>query len=245
VLTFLTALATGALAGLVSLPHCVAMCGPYAAFACAAGGPGSGTTARFLVGRAVGYSILGAIVGGSGSVVVGWLPPRWASVALAATLALGMLSLAWRLVRSPTPEAALVPLRRSRTSATPSAPAAPSGTDAAPTRASGLSRIRGSSGVLGALMALFPCGALYAALLVAAGTASAWTGAGAMLGFALSSSVALGASGWVARLSSTMDLHTRRVLGAALIVGAIVLVVRPLTSEPHQPAVCHTAGNAP
>jgi hypothetical protein len=66
-----------------------------------------------------------------------------------------------------------------------------------------------------------------------------------MLGFALSSSVALGASGWVARLSSTMDLHTRRVLGAALIVGAIVLVVRPLTSEPHQPAVCHTAGNAP
>jgi sulfite exporter TauE/SafE len=94
-------------------------------------------------------------------------------------------------------------------------------------------------------MAVFPCGALYAALLVAAGTASAWAGAGAMLGFALGSSVALAASGYVARLSSTMDLHTRRVLGAALIVGAIVMVVRPLASAPDEPAACHAPAEAP
>jgi sulfite exporter TauE/SafE len=90
-------------------------------------------------------------------------------------------------------------------------------------------------------MTFFPCGALYAALLVAAGA-----GAGAMLGFALTSSLALGASGWVARLSSTMDLHTRRVLGAALVVGATVLVVRPLASDPHRANVaCHLEGRGP
>jgi sulfite exporter TauE/SafE len=95
-------------------------------------------------------------------------------------------------------------------------------------------------------MTFFPCGALYAALLVAAGTASPWAGAGAMLGFALTSSLALGALGWVARLSSTMDLHTRRVLGAALVVGAIVLVVRPLASDPHRANVtCHLEGRGP
>lgn len=240
-LSFLTALATGVLAGLVSLPHCVAMCGPYAAFACASGGPRSGATARFLVGRALGYVALGAFVGGSGSVVAGWLPPRWASVALAATLALGMLSLAWRLVRSTDRATPLVPLRRSRATGPAPSPQAKPG-DESP-RAGW--RLRAGAGVLGALMAVFPCGALYAALLVAAGTASAWTGAGAMLGFALSSSVSLGASAWVARISSTMDLHTRRVLGAALVVGAIVLVVRPLASAPEAPATCHVPAEAP
>jgi sulfite exporter TauE/SafE len=75
VLTFFTAIATGGLAGLVSIPHCVAMCGPYAAFACTARRRSSGTTAPFLAGRGVGYVFLGAIVGGSGGLAVGWLPP--------------------------------------------------------------------------------------------------------------------------------------------------------------------------
>ena len=242
-LTFLTAIATGALAGLVSLPHCVAMCGPYAAFACTAGVRRSGTTVRFLAGRAFGYVALGAIVGGTGSVVVSWLPPRWASVALAVSLALGMLSLAWRLVRTDKRES-LVPLRRSRLDGTPALDAATARPSApAPPRA--WSALLASAPALGALMAVFPCGALYAALLVAAGTASAWTGAGTLLGFALTSSLALGASGWIARLSTTMDAHTRRVLGAALIVGAIVLVARPLAAPTNAPATCHQQGQAP
>lgn len=241
-LTFLTALATGALAGLASLPHCVAMCGPYAAFACAGGQ--SAPTARFLAGRTFGYSLLGAIVGGSGSVVVSWLPPRGASLALAITLALGMISLAWRLLRSPRRAERLVPIRRSRSTERPLADAAAPEAPGAHERP--LARLLASAPALGALMAIFPCGALYAALLVAAGTGTAWTGAGTMLGFALASSVALGASGWIGRLSATMDTHTRRVLGAALIVGAIVLVVRPLTTAPDEPPeACHPAGQAP
>jgi sulfite exporter TauE/SafE len=89
-------------------------------------------------------------------------------------------------------------------------------------------------------MALFPCGALYATLLIAAGTSSAWRGAAVLTGFAVVSAVGLGASAAISRVAVRVDSHTRRALGAALAIGAIVLVLRPLTSsEPtHAAATC-------
>lgn len=245
-LVLFTALATGALAGLMSLPHCVAMCGPYAGFACAVGGPehASQRALRFLTGRVVAYALLGALVAGTGGVATSWLPPEWASIALAASLALGMISLAWRLVRPAAPvKTSLVTLRvpSPRTSALTAreVPDAPARARTEPRLAA---RIATSATGLGALMGLFPCGALYAALLVAAGTGSALTGGATLIGFALTSGLALGLSGWVARVSSAMDLHTRRVLGLALIVGAVILVVRPLTSDEGAAPTCHTPG---
>jgi len=248
VLVLLTALATGALAGIVALPHCVAMCGPYAGFACASTG-GDATRAAaprtpwYLGGRAAGYATLGAIAGGTGGVADTLLPPTWATVLLAALLAGGMLALAWRLARSDRAAATLVTL-------------GPRRPERAPLRAPGVALQRGLTravtvasrypAVLGLLMASFPCGALYAALMVAASTASAWAGAASMLGFALTSGVALGLSGWIARASVALDRHTRFALSAALVVGAVILVARPLllVGEDEPPTCDHGATSA-
>lgn len=241
-LVLFTALATGALAGLVALPHCVAMCGPYAGFACA--GPG-GTSAsrmdralRYLGGRLAGYAVVGAVAGGTGGVAQAALPPSWAAVLLAVMLAGGMLSLAWRLARTER-QTGLVAL-------TPRRPEPGMGARAAESIQTWLASAVGlasrSPTLLGLVMATFPCGALYAALLVAASTASPWAGAASMLGFGLTSSAALGISGWIASASVALDRHTRLALSVALVLGAVVLVARPLlVLGTEAPAVCeHT-----
>lgn len=244
-LVLFSALVTGAVAGVMALPHCVAMCGPYAAFACTAGGEsgrGARADVRYLGARSIAYASLGAGAGATGDLVRGWLPPTWASVLLACTLALGMVSLALRLVRAERVERRadqLVQLRVARASA-------PRPTTAIRDLATRLVTTASTSPVLlGALNALFPCGALYAALMVAAATASPWAGTASMLGFSVTSAFALGISGWVARASMSLDRHTRLALGAALVVGAVVLVVRPfLATSPGEAPACHTTSGA-
>jgi sulfite exporter TauE/SafE len=237
-LVLLSALLTGALAGAMALPHCVAMCGPFAAFACA------GSTedrvrdradVRYLGARSLGYAALGAVAGGSGGLASAWLPPTWASVLLAVTLAAGMLSLAWRLVRAERSAQRardrLVQLGGKPLSRGPSFPS----------RAlhGALALVSGSPIALGFATALFPCGALYAAMLVAAGTGSAWAGTASMLGFSVTSALALGISGWVARASMALDRQTRLALGVALVLGAVVLVARPLLQSGEAAPPCH------
>ncbi len=248
-LVLFSALATGALAGVMALPHCVAMCGPYAAYACTAGRRAGGVgraraDVRYLGARSVAYGSIGALAGASGGVVGSWLPPTWATIALSSLLALGMLSLAFRLLRAERPKR-LVQIGRPRGAATEGpeqaveAPSTASALQSLLARA--LSAVSASPALLGALMALFPCGALYAALMVAAATRTAWGGVASMLGFSITSAFALGISGWVARASMALDRQTRLALGAALVVGAVVLVVRPLLSvgaEQTGPA-CH------
>ena len=232
----LFALGLGSLAGLATLPHCVAMCGAYAAFACtsARAETARAPTTLFLGARVATYTLLGMLAGASGSALASLLPPRATSVVLALSLAFGMLSLAWRLVRAGSDRSAasgLVPLRRSRGSET----------DRPRTRLWRAFRRDGLAPMLGATMALFPCGALYAALLIAAGTSSAWRGGAALFGFAVVSAVGLGASAAISRAAARVDSHTRRALGAALALGAIILVLRPLTSSEttHAAATCH------
>ena len=57
-----TAVIAGAAAGLASVPHCTAMCGPLAAYACS-GRPGASGPGRYQLGRFVSYSMLGGIAG--------------------------------------------------------------------------------------------------------------------------------------------------------------------------------------
>lgn len=230
-LALLIALTAGGFAGLVSLPHCVAMCGPYAGFACATGDARDdaprGTLTTFLGARALGYGTLGAIAGASGGALTLWLPPRAVGVALGITLALGMSTLAWRLVREQPRTAPLVTLHRSAEVV-------------AKSRRGALAR----ASLLGGLVALFPCGSLYGALLLGAATASPWRGAATLVGFALTSSLALGLSGWLAGAASLLDRPTRRILAIALLVGAAVLVVRPLALDdaPEAGPACHGDG---
>ncbi len=228
----LVAFGLGALAGLTALPHCVTMCGAYAGFACTAARArdASRPTFAFLAARIAAYVVAGLLAGASGRALTDALPGRWSSIALSGALALGMIALAWRLVRS-TPSRPtspqLVALRRER----------------GPRR-----RLvgEGTAAMLGAVMALFPCGALYAALLIAAGTSSAWSGGAVLLGFASVSALALGAASWIARAAAALDSHTRRLLGVALVVGAVVLVVRPLAlREEDGRVMCHHEGDAP
>ena len=69
------------LAGLAGSPHCVLMCGPFAAACSRAGGAG-GVTAWHL-GRGTSYAALGALAGLAGAAVPG---PPWLGAALGTAL---------------------------------------------------------------------------------------------------------------------------------------------------------------
>lgn len=69
------------LAGLAGSPHCVLMCGPFAA-ACSRASGGGGVLAWHL-GRIASYSALGALAGFAGAVVPG---PPWLAAAIGAAL---------------------------------------------------------------------------------------------------------------------------------------------------------------
>jgi sulfite exporter TauE/SafE len=69
-------LAGAFLAGLMGSPHCVAMCGPFAA-ACA---QPRGGLALWHLGRVTGYALLGALAGIFGAAIPG---PPWVPAALA------------------------------------------------------------------------------------------------------------------------------------------------------------------
>ncbi len=76
-----TAVIAGAAAGLASVPHCTAMCGPLAAYACS-GRPGASGQSRYQLGRFISYSVLGAIAGTLGGATAVSLPQAWGSALL-------------------------------------------------------------------------------------------------------------------------------------------------------------------
>jgi sulfite exporter TauE/SafE len=226
----LAALSAAVLAGFASIPHCAAMCGPLATYA---SGMGRGATLRHQLGRGIGYVVAGLIAGGTGELVSQALPARWASAILSFTLAAALAVAAWRLWRVPGTDAGLVSVGRG--------PRRPSWSErlfaVLPKNAFGL----------GALTVVLPCGALYAALLLAASSGSALGGALTMLVFAAVSGVGLSVVSAVAsklrRLigQGVEAPFLRRVLATALMVGALLMVVRPvsqLTSERETPS-CH------
>jgi len=217
----------GAGVGLVAMGHCAAMCGPLAAFGCAPRGGSRDRAAPWvwLVGRTAAYVGLGALVGGTAGGlsrgIAGGLE-RWVSLALGAGLLLAAVGLLRRsepasLGRSPRPPSLSVRLG-----------------------AFVLARRPGPF-VLGALSGLLPCGALWGGLAAAAATGGAAFGALSMLAFSLASAPGLVAFA-LASNRIERDPSLQRLLGAALLIGALVLALRPLVA-PDAASPCH--GEAP
>lgn len=172
---------SAALMGLAGAPHCAAMCGAAsgAAVRACAGAHPAGGWAAFLSGRTLGYALGGALAASAMSWLAAlgeaapWLRAPWTLLHLAA-LALGLWLLAtarqpaWlqQLGRAPGPVAASV---------------------------GGWQRLSGPlrAGGAGVLWLALPCGLLQSALVVAALTHTAATGALAMSAFAISSSLGL------------------------------------------------------
>ena len=183
-----TLAATALIMGLAGGPHCVAMCGA----ACAGIGRASsvsGVTQStralwiFQIGRAVGYSTLGALAAASMQ-GLGWLSvqsatlrPIWTLFHVAAAL-LGLMLL-WQARQPIWLESAARKVWRGVRTAT-----------------SGLNRAAAPL-TIGVLWSLLPCGLLYSALLVAAMSGSPLEGAAVMSLFALGSGVSLMAAPWL------------------------------------------------
>lgn len=236
-----TAVIAGAAAGLASVPHCTAMCGPLAAYACS-GTPGASGQTRYQLGRFISYSALGAVAGTIGGATAVSLPHAWGSALLSWSLALGLGLAALRLWRRP--DQALVTLRTKQD-------------EQAPTL---VSRALGGLGrhpfFVGLGTALLPCGALAAAVLIAASTGSTALGSLSMLAFAVVSGVGLVGATWVfERFARRPRPTTSRILAVVLALGSILFVIRPVhalrtgdTSSCHAPgadAVGHHAHHPP
>lgn len=220
-MTVAAALLAAAAAGLVSAPHCAAMCGPLALAAC--DGPSRGDSlragARYGLGRLVSYMVTGAIAGALGSGLVRVLRgegvQRFVSLALAAGLALA----AWKVLRAGRP-AALVRLRSSPP------------------------KLRVPAAAMGLATGLLPCGALASGLLIAASAGSWWGGAMAMAVFAAASApgllaVVLPATGLRTVLNRAATPTRRRVGAAVLLVAACWVAARPWVMPEKQ---CHCHG---
>ncbi|MFW5876005.1 MAG: sulfite exporter TauE/SafE family protein [Myxococcota bacterium] len=218
----------GAAAGIASVPHCAVMCGPLAAFACARGERSGLAPVAYQLGRTLSYAALGVLAGSLGHAVTGGLSHTAVAWVLSWAMAAALGIAAWRLWSHDQPaRVPLVPLRRARRG---------------PSLFERAARFLPKSPLaVGALTALLPCGALAAAVVVAAGTTSPAWGAASMVAFATTSGVGLLGVGYVAR---RLRLASRPVLSRSLAVGlalgAILLALRPLplaqaTEPEHSP----------
>ena len=219
----LPAAAAGASLALLSSAHCAAMCGPVALSARVRGGPQA--TLAYYAGRLVTYTVLGALAGSFGRVLMLGTWARWAEAVLALALAESLLHAGLRLLRrgaSPTAAPALVPLRKK------------------PPRArlvSALAHVADDALLLGAATALLPCGALFSALAAAALLGSGLLGATAMAAYAsITGLVVVG----IAQLGAlhVLGARLRRAVGVVLVGGAVMVGLRPL-------AMLRAAGTTP
>lgn len=197
----LSALVMGVLGG----PHCVAMCGAACAgISRSAGARSTQALWVFQGSRLLGYSLLGALAGGTvqGMAWMGQhtavIRPLWTMMHVAA-LVLGLVL--------------LINARQ------------PAVVDGWAQRVWRMARpVLGRLGtrapvVLGVGWALMPCGLLYSALLVASLTASAAGGAVVMASFAAGTMVSMAAAPWV-----LLKLHAARSGGWGIRLAGAALV---------------------
>lgn len=218
----------GAAAGLASMPHCAAMCGPLAGFACTRSSFAGRVQGPlfYQLGRSVGYALLGALVGAFGGAAAASLSGPWATAVLSWTFAAALLVVGTKLFRRTMPaRPPVMKIGRGRPE---------------PSVVSRLvARMPQHPALFGLLTGLLPCGALAAALLLAAGTASPWAGALLMLVFSATSGLALLGVGLLAQKAGrSMNPWVLRVTAVVLLVGAVVLIVRPLAGLRGEPASC-------
>lgn len=179
----LVLIGSAALLGLAGTPHCALMCG--AACTAATGQGGARASLVFQAARLGGYAVAGALVAtgvGALAALAQFSPalrPLWTLVH-AAALGLGL----WLLYCGRQP-AWMSALGR----APVTAPAAPAGWSPM--------RLPVRAAVAGSAWVLMPCGLLQSALLMAALTETAQSGALAMAGFAMASSGGLLLAPWI------------------------------------------------
>ena len=212
----------GAIAGLISAPHCALMCGPLGVHATRCGSSGF---PRYQAARTVSYAILGLGAGLVGEPLVSALWSNGATLALSIGLAVVMLIAAFRVwprqrVAKHKPAAAqgLVPLRPRKS-----------------LFRRALGRLPKSPELIGAASALLPCGALWSGVALAVASGSPASGTILMVAFSLTSGIGVWASSrLVARAGSNPAAPSplrARALAVVLAIGAIILVWRPLAMQ--------------
>lgn len=187
------------LMGLGGLPHCAVMCGAPCAAAFPKGLPGLA-----LVGRALGYALLGGVAAASAGLVASWgreiavLQPFWVMAQFGAVL-FGLWLLWMGRVPAWLDRFGIDLYHRVRRRFASSAAVG-----------DGRSSTQRAAVLLaGMLWALMPCGLLYGALMVAVLAPSAWGGALVMLSFAVASSAGV----WFA--PALLAWMRRRIAGGA------------------------------
>lgn len=193
----MTGLLLGALlAGLAGSPHCLAMCGGFAA---SCGRPGR-ALAAWHAGRLTTYALLGAAAGAAGH-ALGRLPgPAWLPAAVAATL------LAWFALAL----AGLVPEPRLALPGVGRAGATLAGRNGA-----------GWRYAFGLATGLLPCGLVYGALTVAVAAGTPGWGAAAMLAFGLGTLPALTLLAAGMQRLLARGRWARRLVAAAVFVAGL------------------------
>lgn len=237
------ALATGFGLALLSSLHCTVMCGPLLAATHARGHRHAALA--FNIGRTGSYAALGALAGGLGHALT--LSPwaRWAEAVFSWGLGLWLLQLGVRQIRAWRLEARGAPADQDSDTRGLVTLGRPRGSQAKPRPRSLwgriLPRLIEDPLLLGAAVALLPCGALWGALAASAALSSVPLSALAMAAFASLTGVAMAAS-HVATRALAKRTSGRWVLTSALLLGALVMFVRPLpslTSDADQLPSCH------
>ncbi len=198
--------------GVLSIPHCMLMCGPLAARACVGRhGVSKRETLGYVFGRAAGYAFIGVLAGTFGAVVMTEAGRRISIVLIEIAALVVFVQGIHRLL----PELRLTERFRSRGQIIDRA-----------------ARFLPTGGLsLGMATAFLPCGALATAVALAVATGDPLLGLTGMALFAMAGTPVLVVpvllmtrSGAVAmRLPDSLS----RAAGAALIVFAVAVAVRP------------------
>ena len=193
------------------------MCAPLAQAACARSGDRSAPL-QYQVGRVLGYGFMGALSGHFGRVVSTAPITIWSPLLLAFATSVALVVMAWRLYPHATTNAGqLVALRTSNASG------------------SLWDRVQRllprHASAFGLSTALLPCGALAAALLLAAHFANPAHASATMVGFAVASAPGTLAVAWVLqRLPRLKSPRSMRAVSFALVLLACLLIARPIAS---------------
>lgn len=209
-MTDLALIISAALLGLAGTPHCALMCSAACTAAVGRGGPQALT--GFHMARVAAYATAGALVAASTGALAelsAWSPalrPLW-TLLHAAALALG-LWLLWHGQQPAWMSTGVPALLRARTFTTTASTTASAtvATTAGPVLAVATAwqpvqwlRPTVRATAVGGLWVAWPCGLLQSALLVAALTQSAYSGAAAMAAFGTASALGLLAAPWLWR----------------------------------------------
>lgn len=189
----LTTLPAALIASLIGTPHCLGMCGGFAA-ASARSVP---DLVAWHTGRISTYAALGALAGGLGDIVPG---PPWIGSAIATVLLVWFSAALAGLV--PEPKVPIPGLARLGA------------------RALGAKGLAARFG-FGLVNGLLPCGLLYATLGLAVGAGGWWQGALTLMVFGLGTLPGLSAAAYGLRTLLAGKLWIRRALAAGILIAGI------------------------